>query len=291
MPKVTTALCSKKYCKRKVEGGLKQCQYHRDIRKKSTRKCREKAAKRTAKDGHRVCKRCCKEQPDNQFKSCHSRRKTLVTTCATCRASQSKSRRNETTKVGKCRKVWMDWRDSHSCVVCGYRGVCIEADHLLGEKVRACSDYPWWSCNGGPEALRKELTKCRPLCTFHHRIHSQKMRGVSDNPTVAKKRAYVNAYKLKIGKCEVCGRQINGKKECCAFDLDHLDQSEKRDSICEMVDRYPLKKFFACIDEETKRDVVRLLCCYCHRPHTNDQNEANRAENMIDKYKKSKIKC
>lgn len=174
----------------------------------------------------------------------------------------------------------MDWRDSHSCIVCNYRGVCIEADHPLGEKVHNCSDYAWWSCNGGPDALRKELSICRPLCTFHHRIHSQEVRGVWKRPCVVKKRTYVNAYKLKIGKCELCERQIQGEKECCAFDLDHLDQSKKRDSICKMVDRYPLKKFFAYIDEELSK--VRLLCSNCHRPHTQDQNEANRAEHIIN---------
>mgnify|MGYP001197628808 CR=1 FL=1 len=280
MPKVTT-VCSRKTCNKETGGKYKNCQHHRDIAKKSIRKRKEKAAKRTAKEGHRICTHCFREQSETQFKSCHSRRKTLVTHCATCRASQSKSERKETTKKGQCRKVWLDWRDSHSCQVCGYRGVCIEADHPLGQKVHRCSDYPWWSNHGGPEALRKELSKCRPLCIFDHRLHSQEMRGVSENPTVAKKRAYVNAYKLKIGKCELCKRKVQGEKECCTFDLDHLDRSEKRDSISVMVNRYPLKKFFACIDEETKRDVVRLLCCICHHPHTQDQNEANRAEHMI----------
>ena len=242
---------------------------------------KEKATKRTAKEGHRICANCFREQPKTQFRSCHSRRTTLVKDCATCRASNSKSQRNETTKRGKCRKVWVQWRDSHSCQVCGYRGVCIEADHQLGEKVHNCSDYAWWARNGGPEALRKELSKCRPLCIFDHRLHSQEVRGVCQRPSIVKKRAYVNAYKLKIGKCELCERKVQGEKECCAFDLDHLDQSKKRDSISDMVRRYSLKKFFACIDEETKRDVVRLLCCMCHRPHSTDQNEANRAEHMI----------
>jgi hypothetical protein len=280
MPKVTL-LCSRKYCKMKVVGGFRQCQRCRDIAKKSKKKMKEKAAKRIVKEGHRICTQCFREQPETQFKSCYSRRKTLVKDCATCRASQSKSKRSETTKVGRCRKVWMDWRDSHSCIVCGTEQ-CIEADHPLGEKVHNCSDYPWWGArNGGPEAQAKELSKCRPLCRFHHRLHSQAVRGVSENPTRAKKRTYVNAYKLKIGKCELCKRKVQGEKECCAFDLDHLDRSEKRDSISEMVNRYPLKKFFACIDEETKKDVVRLLCCICHHPHTTDQNEANRAEHMI----------
>ena len=280
MPKVKpTVLCSVKYCKRETVGGFRQCQHHRDYSKKINRKRREKA-KRTAKEGHRICKCCSREKPEHQFKSCHSRRTTLTTCCATCRASDSKSQRNETTKKGQCRKVWVEWRDSHSCQVCGYRGVCIEADHPLGDKVHKCSDCNWWSWNGGPEAQAKELSICRALCKFCHRLYSQEVRGVSEHSTKAKKRAYVNAYKLKIGKCEVCGRQINGEKECCAFDLDHVDPKDGyRDRICKMVVRYSLKKFFACIDKELAR--VRLLCCICHHTHSTDQNEANRAEYMI----------
>lgn len=280
MPKVTApVLCSRKWCNRDTVKGLKQCQRCRDIANKSLRKCREKAAKRAAKEGYRVCKQCSKEQSESQFRSCHSRRQSLTACCATCRTSISKSHQSETTKVGKCRKVWLDWRDSHSCVVCNYRGVCIEADHPSGEKVHACSDYPWWAQNGGTEALRRELTICRPLCTFCHRLWSREVRGVNQQPCIVKKRTYVNTFKLKIGKCEICGRIIQGEKECCAFDLDHRAQSKKRDCICKMVRRYSLKKFFSCIDEELSK--VRLVCCICHHLHSKDQNEKNRAEHMI----------
>ena len=278
MTKVTALLCSIKYCKRETTG-LKLCQHHRDIRKNNQKKRKEKATKRTPEEGHRICKRCCREQPDHQFRSCHSRRKTFVVCCATCRASQSKSHQNETTNVGKCRKVWLDWRDSHSCKVCSYTGQCIEADHPAGEKVHACSEYPWWACNGGPEALRRELAKCRPLCKFCHRMWSQEMRGVNQRPCIVKKRAYVNTFKLEIGKCEICERIIQGEKECCCFDLDHHVQSKKRDGICEMVNQYSLKTFFSCIDEELSK--VRLVCCICHHIHTKDQTAKNRAEHMI----------
>lgn len=280
MTKVTApVLCSRKHCKRETEGGWKTCQYHRDMFKKSMRKRREKAAKRAAKEGHRICKSCCAEKHESQFRSCHRRRKTLTAWCADCRAKHSKSEQSETTKKGRCRKIWMDWRNSHSCEVCSYKGQCIEADHPSGEKVRACSHYSWWARNGGPEALRRELAKCRPLCTFCHRLWSQEVRGVNQRPWGVKKRTYVNKFKLKSGKCEICERIIHGEKECCAFDLDHRAQSRKRDSISEMVASYTLKKFFSCIDEELQK--VRLLCCICHRIHTNYQNEKNRAEHMI----------
>jgi hypothetical protein len=279
MTKVTAPLlCSRKNCKRETVG-WKTCQYHRDIRKKSHRKRKEKAAKRTAKEGYRICQKCSKEQSDHQFRSCHSRRTTFVKKCATCRAVESKSEQNETTKKGKCRKVWLDWRDSHSCQVCSYTGQCIEADHPAGEKVHNCSHYSWWARNGGPEALRKELAKCRPLCRFCHRLWSQEVRGVDQQPCKVKKRTYVNTFKLKSGKCEICERIIQGEKECCAFDLDHRAQSKKRDCIGRMVDSYSLKTFFSCIDDELSK--VRLVCCICHHIHSKDQNEENRAEHMI----------
>ena len=279
MTKVTAPVCSVKKCKRETVGGFKTCQHHRDINNKYKRKCRKNWPKRTAKKGYRICKSCFVEKPDIQFRSCHVRRKTLVNFCANCRAYKSRSHRSETTMIGKCRKVWLDWRNSHSCQKCNYTGQCIEADHPSGDKKRNCSHYVWWACNGGPEALRRELAKCRPLCRFCHRLWSQEVRGVDQHPYIVKKRTYVNKFKLNIGKCELCERTIQGEKECCAFDLDHLTQSKKRDCIGQMVREYRLKKFFSCIDEELSK--VRLLCCICHHIHTSYQHEKNRAEHMI----------
>ena len=68
-----------------------------------------------------------------------------------------------------------------------------------------------------------------------------------------------------------CKRETVGYKVC----------QHHRDKISRMVAHYSLKKFFACIDEEMKRDVVRLLCSNCHHLHTSKQNGANRAEHMI----------
>jgi hypothetical protein len=272
MPKV----CSRKTCKRLTEK-FKTCQHCRDIRKKSNRKHKERAAEATARDGYRYCLNCSQEYPLLHFKSLHSRRKTLTTLCATCRASQSKSEKKESTKRGQCRQVWFDWKKK-SCELCGYKGDAIEADHI-GPKTHNCSDYSWWACHGGPDALKKELLPSivRPLCIFCHRLVTQSKNGTTKDPTVLKKRAYVNKIKLKIGECELCKRKVKGEKECCAFDFDHTDTALKRDAISKMVNGYPLKRFFECIDDETSI-YCRLLCSICHYFHTREQKREKRLE-------------
>jgi hypothetical protein len=265
MPKV----CSRKTCTRLTEGKFKVCQPCRDIRKKSLRKRKDKAAKATARDGYRYCKCCSRDFPLLHFKSSYSRRTTLTARCATCRAILSQSKKKESTTTGQCRQVWLEWKKK-SCELCGYTGLAIEADHV-GPKKHNCSAWTWWACHGGPEALKAELSPSivRPLCIFCHRLVSQSERGIGKWPTRLKKRAYVNKIKLKIGECELCKRKVKGEKECCAFDFDHIDTELKRDAISKMVDRYALKRFFKCIDSEVAK--CRLICCICHYLHTRDQ--------------------
>jgi len=250
-----------------TEGTFKLCQGCRDALKKSDRKRKRAAAEAVAKEGHRHCMGCCREWPLEQFESFVNRRAKLTTWCASCRAMKSKCHISETTKVGQCKKLWEEWRDSHGCLHCGTTD-CIEADHL-GEKVHECSDYPWWACHGGVEALKKELaTKVRPLCRFCHRVHSSVQRGISKNPTRAKKRRYVNALKMRIGCCQVCKRKVT-PETLCAFDFNHLDPETKRDDISTMVRRYKLNEFFEYIDPEIQ--LCRLECANCHRKFTNSQ--------------------
>jgi len=272
MPKV----CSTKCCKRFAEK-FKTCQPCRESQRKSQRKRKERAAKATARDGYRYCRKCSRDFPLSHFKSSRSRRKKLTAWCATCRAIGSKSQKKESTKTGQCRQVWLDWKKK-SCELCGYKGDAIEADHR-GPKIHRCSDYAWWSCHGGPEALKKELSPSivRPLCIFCHRLVSQQERGIHKNPTVVKKQSYVTAIKLKIGECELCKRKVKGEKECCAFDFDHIDTEIKRDCIGTMVSRYRLKTFFSCIDSEVAK--CRLICCICHHLHTRNQ-EREEAEKL-----------
>ena len=265
--------CSKKTCKRDTTGGFKCCQRCRDINKKSKRK--RKRVVRAAKEGNQFCTQCFREFPINpHFKSTVARRTKPTTTCASCRASLSKSRKGNT-KKGRCRTVWLEWKSSHVCEHCK-TPECIEADHT-GDKKHKCSNASWWAWNGGVEALKAELKTCRPLCRFCHRVHSQTQRGVSKRrPSMVKKRTHVNAIKLKIGECQLCRRKAQDGN-LCAFDFDHLDETTKTDNISVMVDRYPLKQFFSLIDDEVKK--CRLVCCNCHMKHTKEQRKKASVEN------------
>ena len=266
MPKV----CSNGKCKRLAEGKYKWCQGCRHSAKKSQKKRKEKLAKATARDGYKYCKNCCREFPlMTHFTSSHSRRKTLTSYCVSCRASQNKSQRKKTTKRGKCRKLFENWKKDKSCELCGYKGNNMEADHRRGQKIHDCGDYAWWAYHGGASALEAELeNKCRPLCTFCHRLVSQQERGVLKNPSLIKKKLYVNAIKLKIGECQVCKRQVL-EEQCCAFDFDHIDAKLKQEGIGKMVNSYSLKRFKQYIDLEIAK--CRLICCMCHRDHTRKQ--------------------
>ena len=264
--------CSRPTCKRLAKGKFKVCQQCRDSLNKSTKKRREKAAKATARDGYKYCKRCYRDFPLFHFTSSLSRRKALTAHCATCRANLSKTQRKKTSKSGKCKQVWLEWKRDKSCELCGYKGDNIEADHRpeRGKKIHGCSDYAWWACHGGVPALEAELkNKCRPLCRFCHRLVSQQERAKQKQKSIIRKMAYANKIKLKIGECQVCKRKLEKEEECCAFDFDHIDAKLKQESIAKMVDKYSLERFFKYIDLELGK--CRLLCCMCHMDHSRQQ--------------------
>jgi hypothetical protein len=253
-----------------TEGTFKKCQGCRDSVKKSKRKRKRAAAETVVKEGYRRCTHCCREWPLESFESVVNRRAKLTRWCASCRALQSKYQKLETTKVGQCKKLWEEWRDSHACLHCGTTD-CIEADHLdRSKKVHQCSDYPWWACHGGVKALKKELAKVRPLCCFCHRVHTQSQRGILKDPTVMKKRRHVEAIKMRIGCCQTCQRKVT-PETLCAFDFNHLDVETKRDNISTMVHSYKLKEFFKYIGPET--ELCSLECANCHWKYTRAQQK------------------
>ena len=290
---IVSKTCKK--CRESIPKGMKRCtRCHRSFpscnysqctncRKKRTttmQKRKEKALKKTAKDGHKICKHCLKEKPAKEFQSTIFRRKKLTSNCLSCRNSLCSVLNSENSKIGQCKKIWNEWKTSHCCENCGTKE-CIEADHIeRDKKIHKCSSAAFWAWNGGPEALKKELLKCRPLCRFCHTLHTSKQQGRDDQVWKVKKRNYVNSIKMKIGSCELCDRKVENESMCCAFDFDHLDVEKKRASISRMVNAYRLADFFECIDEEVAK--CRLLCANCHKKHTKEQQRKASVVNMID---------
>lgn len=255
--------CSHKRCKRMHTTKFKTCPTCREFVRKSYRKRKREAAEKKVPDGQKLCNRCSKFQPEDQFKSIYARRKKLTTHCLTCREINSRSQINPTTTKGKCRQVWQKWRDEHVCAQCG-DARHIEADHCSGNKVHGCSHYPWWACHGGVEALALELAKCQPLCRFCHRLKSDKERGTQTNPSIVCKQKIINAEKLRVGVCENCGRRCTAENST-AFDWAHKNRETKTIAIACFI-----RKSNAYFAEHwlEERNKCRLLCCMCHKDET-----------------------
>jgi hypothetical protein len=182
------------------------------------------------------------------------------TNCPSCRKTDNKL----TGPRKACRDCWVELRQE----ACARHGGCmnpdcrekgtnawqvLEADHLEPEqKIHMLSDYPWWSCNGGPAAMRAEAAKCQWLCRFCHRLEKTgtqanrcgdpdllpdgKYNGTEEEVRQYKakhsakirypKQQHVDAEKLHRGCCLACERKVT-PATVVAFDFDHRDPESK----------------------------------------------------------------
>ncbi len=208
------------------------------------------------------CKHCKHVRDDSHFKSKVNRRTKPTANCLKCRDSITRSNKNPTTKVGKCREFWRQWKASHSCP-CGITDPrLLEADHL-SKKVHKCSDYAWWSCHGGVPAMELELATCQCLCKFCHRLKTKAERKTCTNVTYLAKRAIINAEKLRRGSCLQCQRKVT-IDTVCAFDFDH-NPKYQRMRLSQMV-----KKSWPYFNAHSQDELAgcNLLCCNCHKIKT-----------------------
>ena len=212
------------------------------------------------------CNKCKVTRDPSYFKSTYVRRSKLTTKCSICRNTQSRSVINPTTKAGKCRGVYQTWKSEHSCEHCGIRDSrLIEADHPKEfKKVHACGRYHWWSCNGGVEALKAELLKCKALCRFCHALKSQAERQKWKRPDIIAKREIINAEKLKRGACLTCEKKVT-LETACAFDFDHRNPETKRMRVAKMV-----LKSWDYFNAHCRNEIqmCQLLCTNCHKIKT-----------------------
>ena len=253
--------CSKPLCRRIARGKFKTCERCRASSRKAMKKIR---VLKTCNGNEKQCKCCGKVQKTDQFVSSHVRRKKLTARCLTCRSSAKRSQVNPTTTTGKCKAIWEDWKATHECLSCGCTDArLIEADHQRN-KVRRCSEYFYWACNGGIEALKKELTKCVPLCRVCHRVKTKNERGTTTRQSRLAKRKIIDDEKLRRGACLVCKRQVS-KESTCAFDFDHIDPSRKIINIAQFI-----FKSWSHFNENfhTEAQKCNLLCANCHHLKT-----------------------
>ena len=270
---MTPKKCSKKKCSRMHTTKFKQCPTCLSSARKSLKKRKREADEQTVPDGHRVCTHCLRIQPEDLFITYIARRKNLTNKCRLCRDSNRRSQTNPDTTTGECRKVWLDWKRDNTCNHCGSSDA-IEADHLR-DKIKACSCWKWWPSNGGPEALKRELAKCQPLCLSCHRIKSKKERNTTQNPIRIRRQNIINAEKLRVGACEcggawgVCGRKVT-PENVQTFDWAHKDRAIWTIQISKLV--YKSEAYFQ-KQWPLERAKCRLLHSICHKAETAEENK------------------
>ena len=236
-------------------------------------KKKKEASEIILSDDEKICSNCHRTFPNSEFRSNVVRRTTLTTMCITCRESTQKSHKKSTTTAGQCKLWWVEWKKTHPCVMDGcttndWR--LIQADHIepksiTDEKVHSLSDYYWWACYGGIDAMVEESTKCQPLCQFHHRQKTKDERNSTTHPSIIQKRDQINAIKRDDHKdCFVCKRPcIEGDEHL--FDFDHIDPEKKVIGVSRLVHKSRLY-FNEHLDSEIAK--CQLLCCGCHHLKT-----------------------
>ena len=238
--------------------------------------------------------------------------------CLECRLRGQDYDSNPLTKKGACKVKLAELREGKVCQLCGCDDA-LELDHrdpttkmrdARGKPVNL-SEWYRWSSLGGPDAMEREAALCDILCCNCHAmqptnnvfmaVSSSSLPDVSqqvDQAAYAKKhwlrvkeekQAYVNAIKLRIGKCAICTLEVvpvgavwrpgqSGYPN--VFEFAHLSELHKGDhegkygSVAKSVHcRNVLASVKANIDRETHPSRSRLLCACCHRVETIARNQ------------------
>ena len=235
----------------------------------------------SAKESEKICKRCYKSYPIQNFTSSV---KNETNTCITCRNNATKSRNNVNSRPSRRKEIYLRIKKdliqkSNGCVICGIRDDDIlQFDHINPkEKLFNISDWTNQPKKSEQDLL-DEISKTRFLCIFHHRIHSvdqiknkfesysyssnkdaiQQLNRKKENETKVKQ------IKLEYGECAIC-RRIVSEEEFSGFDFDHLDIYVKRKCIPQLI---------KCSWEYTILPEIqkcRLLCANCHVKWTRNQ--------------------
>jgi len=267
------------------------------------------------KESEKQCSRCKKTfLIETHFQSRIRSEGTKM--CKTCRAAKTKSHNKATNVRQKRLNIYShqkrkeiekrrgcQWPDGcrfnfSDNVVCDEieNMVIFEFDHLE-DKLFCVSD--WVNGSRNEQELVDEIAKCRILCCFHHRLHSEDQRNETKKNQVysnsygttqlrkLKRKNKENLHELKLdpeffGKCVLCERPVS-EEETTAFDFDHINPQDKHFSISYMVHAgYSWERSIL-----PEIDKCRLLCAICHVLHTQDQKK--NVKNVCRKRKRYKL--
>ena len=227
--------------------------------------------------------------------------------CLECRLRGQDYDSNPLTKKGACKVKLAELREGKVCQLCGcddalkldHRDPTTKMRDARGKPVNL-SEWYRWSSLGGPDAMEREAALCNILCCNCHAmqptnnvfmaVSSSSLPDVSqqvDQAAYAKKhwlrvkeekQAYVNAIKLRIGKCAIspsgrCGAQgspatpmslSSPTSPSCTRGTTRVSGQE-----CALPQRTGLRQ-----GKHRPRDApVTLLCACCHRVETIARNQ------------------
>jgi len=255
----TMKTCSRPTCRRKPSTKFKTCSACLKSKKKSWKK--RKREPQYCEENQRECACCFNVKHMDDFKSKYAGRTTKL--CITCRDVARRSQTNPTTEYGKCKAVYETWKRGKMCKVCGISDCrVIEADHLHpNSKKKECSNFSYWSCHGGPEALKRELLTTGPKCRFCHALKTDSERGTWTCVSRLEKREIINDEKLKRVCCLDCRRLVT-EGAYCAFNFTNRFGETSNITVGELV--YKSWVYFNehIGIEMKKRD---LLCANCFK--------------------------
>ena len=204
------------------------------------------------------------------------------TGCRTCHNQRKKSREQDHTKNSRRRKHYKELRASFMSQGCCIPG-CFgkddphmikygEFDHIENKRFGMAK----WanSVKYTEEDLLLESLKCRPICRFHHKLHSAYQRSLVPQKATSsyqvgwkrKRRVTLhsenNKIKRGIGACVKCGRVVKAGQEC-GFDWDHTDPSNKKYDVSRMIMNC---NAWETILAEIDKCVLKCACCHAEEP-------------------------
>jgi len=218
------------------------------------------------------CKGCTKFYPLSHFISLKNGAQTKK--CQKCRDISARCRKSQHSNASKIRQHYINLkRNLPPCVMCGDDN----PNHKEFDHINPADKLCIVGNCRSIEQMENEAKKCQSVCRKCHvkKSISQKRENMSDKTKNSlcyknkqRKRKYVNDIKIKIGKCQMEGCNDTFDLENLEFyDFDHLDPKDKFNSVSYMVTSHSLDR----IQEEIKK--CRLLCGYCHRTHSLEQQK------------------